>query len=416
MYHSLVFTILIVEDNAALADMLGAVVRSVGCQPVIAHTGAQAFAILEEEAPAAAIVDLLLPDVLGTEVLAALAAPALNVPAVAVTGVYKGAKYAEDTKQRYGARAFFEKPFSSQKLVATLEELLGRKPSLPEAPEAEEVVEGEPIEEPETTVPIAEAQARRRTKPKSIAFGQGRAGILQEYAVPQILAAAEQGRETGELTLHHGIAVKTIYFKRGRPAGASSNLSEERFPAIARAVGLDPQVVAEVAARAEAQGGRSGEAMVEAGIISAEDRRELCERQTREIVWSTFPWDEGVYEYRPLSQLPPWLLPVSLRTADVVLEGVRRAMPLVELRARLAPTLVLAPSPDPVVELHEVPFTTEEATVLVAADGTRSIEQLVERSKLDERATLATLYAARTLNLLTEVQQVLVAAKRARQI
>ena len=292
----------------------------------------------------------------------------------------------------------------------------------PEAePEEAEPEEAEPLEgEPLEGQPVAEPPKPAFTNPGGrtrrvhrVNFGAGRAGILQEYSLPEILVAAEQGRETGELTLHHTAAIKTIFLKRGHPAGAMSTVPEERFPAFARASGLDPVRVADIAARAEASGRRTGEAMVAEGLVTAEERRKLVEVQSSQIIRAAFAWEEGVYEYRPLPQLPAWLLPVSLRTVDLILEGARSDVPLTQLRERLSPALILAPAPDPSVELHQVALEPDEAMVLIAADGTRTVAQLVASSKLDERRTLAVLYAARTLNLLAEVDHVRAAAARA---
>jgi len=54
-------TVLIVEDNRALADAVAEVLRSIGYGTLIAHDGEAALSEVERSEPEVAIVDLELP-------------------------------------------------------------------------------------------------------------------------------------------------------------------------------------------------------------------------------------------------------------------------------------------------------------------------------------------------------------------
>src|SRR6218665_97203 len=62
------------------------------------------------------------------------------IPAVAVSGVFKGDRFAREATEVHGARAFFEKPFELGHLLEFIEQLCGLNPPLPLDDEGDEVV------------------------------------------------------------------------------------------------------------------------------------------------------------------------------------------------------------------------------------------------------------------------------------
>lgn len=61
---------LIVEDDAKLADIFSAAVKAAGFTTVVAENGRTALTLLQSQTPALIVLDLHLPDVPGSEVLA----------------------------------------------------------------------------------------------------------------------------------------------------------------------------------------------------------------------------------------------------------------------------------------------------------------------------------------------------------
>ena len=121
--------ILLVDDNLELLTLLARLVEAEGWIAVTAPKGKTAIDLIPKERPHAAVVDVLLPDMMGYDVAHAL--KAANVPFVFVTGVFKGGRAASDARAQHGAAAYFEKPFDAKKLIETLRGLL---PNLTPAP------------------------------------------------------------------------------------------------------------------------------------------------------------------------------------------------------------------------------------------------------------------------------------------
>ena len=114
--------ILLVDDNAELLSLLARLMEAEGWTPITAGKGHTAITKIASEKPAAAVVDVLLPDMMGYDVAHALRNA--QVPFVFMTGVFKGGRAAGDARSQHGAAGYFEKPFEAQKLLEAVARLL----------------------------------------------------------------------------------------------------------------------------------------------------------------------------------------------------------------------------------------------------------------------------------------------------
>jgi len=416
--------ILIVDDNMDLGALLANAFSERGHSVTLHLLGRDALSAVQTTPLDAAIVDLHLPDIRGTEVLAAL--KAANVPAVAISGVFRGFVFEHQMKEEFGAKALVEKPFELASLVLQLESHLPgavQRPATPvEIPEltlSEEVdvdsAASGPTEAAQAVANEREALARRRGALADLPFsgrqvwgagsnarpatGQQRAlpslgpqaAPLKNTSVPRLLAAAHQGKVTGELRLKRGQVVKVIWLDGGRPVYAASNVAAERFGRHAVARGIltadDLLTVQELAAREQV---KTGEAMVRLGLLSVETRSALLHDQALQIIASTFEWPDGEHQFITRKVGKPDVLPLAISLPAVLLAGFLR-VPLVKLRLRLPVDKMLSPAPDPVFELHQLELTPAQARLVMAADGTKSVEDLVSLAEMEEREALALL-------------------------
>lgn len=114
-------TILIIDDEAAIRRLVAKVLARGGFAALEATTGREGMALLNRK-PAAAIVDLRLPDVDGLELVPRLAAAAIPVLILSAE---------LDTSEKVaaldlGAEDYLTKPFDGDELLARLRVLLRR--------------------------------------------------------------------------------------------------------------------------------------------------------------------------------------------------------------------------------------------------------------------------------------------------
>jgi two-component system response regulator MtrA len=108
---------LVVDDDVALAEMIGIVLRGEGYTPIQAFDGAQALAQLEEAKPDLILLDVMLPGLDGIAVCAKIRETS-GVPIIMLTA--KGDTTDVVKGLESGADDYVVKPFNPKELVARI--------------------------------------------------------------------------------------------------------------------------------------------------------------------------------------------------------------------------------------------------------------------------------------------------------
>ncbi len=116
-------TVLVVDDEPELRNMLRLFLDKAGYQVEEAADGKQALELLKGQLPQAIVLDAMLPGVHGFDICYRVknAEATRHIPVVMISAVYRGWRYAKDVKALYGADAFLEKPLRLDELRHTLE-------------------------------------------------------------------------------------------------------------------------------------------------------------------------------------------------------------------------------------------------------------------------------------------------------
>ena len=116
--------VLVVDDDLALAEMLGIVLRGEGFEPVFCADGEQAIAAFREAQPDVILLDLMLSPVDGWEILQQLrACPATQRTPIVICSVINE----PDLAFSLGASDYVTKPISQATLVDVLQRWLGKQ-------------------------------------------------------------------------------------------------------------------------------------------------------------------------------------------------------------------------------------------------------------------------------------------------
>ena len=492
--------VLLVDDNQELLALLARLVETEGWVPVAVGKGRTAIERIGPERPSAAVVDVLLPDMMGYDVAAALRKA--NVPFVFMTGVFKGGRAASDAKGQHGAAGYFEKPFEARKLVEALRALIPLAPASPPGPpparpaedqsdfdvevavEADEPVEAieltgrvvveeggvaavlkgetlaaapppvpdasdfdvevaveadEPVEAmdltgrvvltedgkvsavlkgatvhaapigaparppPRAAPPPRASDLRARPAPPGVVAVPGvsqPAGRLEDN-LPDLINAFYLAQQTGELTLQKGKVKKTIYFETGRPCFAISNLVTDRFGPFLVRVGKITLAQLELCqAAADKTGRRTGDILVEMGLLKDTEKLYYVAQQVKAIAYSAFGWEEGEYRMHFTDRAASEAIKIDLHPANLVTRGVKKLYKPERLFRLLSPDDLLAPSQQPAYGLHEVELERWEAELLPYIDGTRTVSQAIEVAQRPEHAVYAFLVGMVALKIL----------------
>jgi two-component system, OmpR family, response regulator MtrA len=120
--------VLVVDDDAALSEMLGIVLRGEGFEPVFCGDGAEALAAFRESKPDLVLLDLMLPGRDGIDVCRAIRAES-GTPIVMLTAKSDTVDVVVGLES--GADDYVVKPFKPKELVARIRARIRRVDDAP---------------------------------------------------------------------------------------------------------------------------------------------------------------------------------------------------------------------------------------------------------------------------------------------
>jgi len=448
--------ILVVDDNAELLTLLSSSFEEAGYAVQTAARGRSALDLARKEKPDLVVLDVLLPDLMGYDVAEGL--KRLRIPFIFMSGVHKGGKSAADAKGKYGALAYFEKPFERRALLdevrkrlpvipppppvmafdvetaaevsetepemqltsrvavtapggrATLkgtgpiqlrpvdtelaERMSAQEPTAPQRVASRNVVEPSPTEEPPRAVPMP-PEALRPLQTDGV-----RRGELKDN-LPQLFAAFYAAKETGELGLSKGQVKKVVYFEAGMPVFALSNLVADRLGQfLVRAGKIDEETLKHAADEAAATGQRTGDVLILMGALDEDDRLYYVAQQIKSILYSLFAWEEGTFQLAFQDRAQKEAIKLEIHPANLVMRGIKKLYKPPRLRRLLSMEARPIPSQEPLFNLADVELQPWEAHLLPRCDGSRTVRQLIQLSGKSENEALASLVAMTALRVL----------------
>ncbi|GAA4698214.1 response regulator transcription factor [Nocardioides conyzicola] len=116
--------VLVVDDEVNIAELVSMALRYEGWEVRAAHTGAKAVAAAKDLKPDAVVLDMMLPDFDGLEVLRRMRATQPDLPVVFLTA--RDAVEDRIAGLTAGGDDYVTKPFSLEELVARLRALMRR--------------------------------------------------------------------------------------------------------------------------------------------------------------------------------------------------------------------------------------------------------------------------------------------------
>jgi two-component system, OmpR family, response regulator MtrA len=120
--------VLVVDDDAALSEMLGIVLRGEGFEPVFCADGAQALAAFRDSKPDLVLLDIMLPGRDGIDVCRAIRAES-GTPIVMLTAKSDTVDVVVGLES--GADDYIVKPFKPKELVARIRARIRRNDEAP---------------------------------------------------------------------------------------------------------------------------------------------------------------------------------------------------------------------------------------------------------------------------------------------
>jgi CheY-like chemotaxis protein len=116
---------LVIEDNENNMELITFILEANGYQTLKAETGKQGYDLALQELPDFIILDIQLPDILGTEVLKMIRAsgPAAGIPIIAMTSYAMAGD--REKLLAAGCDGYIEKPIDPVTVMSQIEKVIG---------------------------------------------------------------------------------------------------------------------------------------------------------------------------------------------------------------------------------------------------------------------------------------------------
>lgn len=293
-----------------------------GYEATVAANGAEGLRLFEQRQPDCVVTDLNLPGVLtGAELVAELRKRPLGsaIPILAASPGAKSLRGVTDAVIGYDVDDYVEKPLHGERLMWRIGEL----------------IRGRPI----GLVSRAGGVVNEALRPVMLARGTDfLQGSLEDTDLATLFFSFFATSRSGKLVVMHDKEVRVVWFRRGYPVFAESNLESEEIGAwLTNRSQVDLEAMAEARAEWESAERSLGVMLMARGAISSRAwftaLRELVVNSGHEV----FAWTRGHYylEYHP--DATTYDAPETVSTwrspAWFVVEGIRKHYTAARCRA-----------------------------------------------------------------------------------
>ena len=373
--HAMAGSILYIDDDRTLCQIVARALVEEGYDVGTAFSGREAIASISRDPPDLVLLDILLPDLDGFEVLErirALEPPIRNIPVILVSGCTPTPVYAERANT-LEAVDLLTKPVPLQKFLEVVVRQIGE------------------------AKPVAPA-ARSKPVPSS---EPGVSGTFDRIPFPLVLHHLHGMRASGVLQLTSGKKRKWIQLREGYPLAVRSNMMRETLGHFLVRAGRITKAELEECLVQMGGGKRQGEILVVMDVLSEAEVVEILREQADEKIFEIFSWESGSFQFergRALSRAN--LLGVDRSPANLILEGVRLRFPLETIDRYFEEHAGdrLSHGESPFYRFQEICVEPAEDAVLRGIDGTQCLGDF--RSEAESlRRTIYGLIAAGLLEL-----------------
>lgn len=227
-------------------------------------------------------------------------------------------------------------------------------------------------------------------------------GGLENFALPDVFRLLAHNKVTGALRVARASGEGTVFFRDGEVYFAFSNLTREFLGQrlVNAKLITEGQLLRMLDEQKKAGEKRIGDLLVEKGFISKELLHTFLKEQIQDAIFSMLQWDVGAFEFLS-NELAPQEIGLTVSVENLIMESsrriqewevIRRKIPSLEVVVRMAPT-----PPEDAVEINIRP---EEWTLLVLADGTRTVREIAGASERSEFDACKIIYGLVTAGLL----------------
>ena len=228
-------------------------------------------------------------------------------------------------------------------------------------------------------------------------------GELAEEPLPEILRTIHHHRVPGVVTATSGDVVKKIYLMGGNVIFAtSSDLHDSLGAYLKKSAIISSGELRVSSSRIDAaHGKRHGELLVEMGVLTPDQLRQIVTEQVKAILYSIFSWEKGTVTFEVGKFRTEELIQLDVSTPQAIADGIRLLPDPRRVVSRLGPSWTVFEQGEVAAGASGVSWAEGELKLLSLVDGRRSLRDLITAGPGDVSTNARLVYAFWVLHLVT---------------
>ena len=231
-------------------------------------------------------------------------------------------------------------------------------------------------------------------------------GSLEDQPLAEMLFVIHQYGVPGVVEAIRGETVKRVYLRHGHIVFASSSEIKESLGYFLLASGMISREDFRSTMRERRESDRRyGSLMVERGLLSPADLHRSIRRQTAEVLWNLFSWDDGEVTFSIGDFDLPSPTAIHVPVGQAIKEGVKRVKHARGLLSRIG-------AKDTVLKAHygleaavEAALEHHEFSLLKMVDGEKTLYELCAEGPFDAVTNGKMLYVFHVLQIIRSVEK-----------
>jgi hypothetical protein len=227
-------------------------------------------------------------------------------------------------------------------------------------------------------------------------------GTLEVFALPDVFRILAHNKVSGGLHVARESGDGTIYFRDGEVYFAFSSLTREFLGQrlVNAKLITQGQLLRILDEQKRSPEKRVGDLLVDKGYISTEMLDTFIKEQIQDAIFNLLQWDRGNFAFEA-GESSPQEVGLSVSVENLIMENSRRLEEW-EVIQRKIPSLdvIVRMSPTPPEDVMEINIKPEEWTLLVLADGLRTVRDIAAATERSEFEACKIVYGLVTAGLL----------------
>jgi hypothetical protein len=228
-------------------------------------------------------------------------------------------------------------------------------------------------------------------------------GDLAEEPLPEILRTIHHYRVPGVVTAMSGDVVKKIYVMGGNVIFATSSDLSDSLGAYLKQSALvtTGELRASVERIDASHGKRHGELLVEMGVLTPAQLRQIVTDQVMSILRSIFSWEKGTVTFEAGRFRTEEHIQLDVPTPQAIADGIRQMHDPRRVVSRLGPSWTVFDRGEVPAEASGVSWSADDLKLLSLVDGRRTLRDLITAGPGDVSTNARLIYAFWVLHLVT---------------